>query len=601
MVYYGLGAEEYDRVYTDKELMKRIFRYFGKHLNSMVLVISTIFISSILNGLVPLLSSYIINQVEIGMSNLRLVLLILGILVLNLFGFILNYVQQIFYARVVNRVILNMRSDVTANVLIQDLSFFDKYPTGKIVSRVNSDTVNFGEMANIFMNTIASLLTVVVLFIPMLVKSIRIAGLFALMIPFVTLFTMSFRKVARKKTLEGQQALASVNAFVQETVSGIQIAKTFRQEHKLYDQFTKVNKQSYKVNLSRALYMNIIFPSLNVIQGITLAFFVLLGGGYIIAGSINIGDFYYFLQSIWNLFFPIFMIAAFWPQFQTGLAAAERTFALIDSVPQVVQNDNKKLEEVSGGIKIENLEFHYKPEQKIYDKFNLEIKPGESVAIVGHTGAGKSSLANILLRFYDFQGGTITLDGENIRNIDLNDYRKVIGLIPQTPFLWGDTLEENVRYAQPQATREQIEWALEQAGGSEWVQDLPNGLNTNIRERGKLLSMGQRQLVVFARILLQDPRILILDEATASVDPFTETRIQEAMEILMQGRTSIIIAHRLRTVRHVDRIIVLDHGRIVEEGNHEDLMEMNGYYADLYNTYFKHQSYEFLEEIGTKC
>lgn len=292
-------------------------------------------------------------------------------------------------------------------------------------------------------------------------------------------------------------------------------------------------------------------------------------------------------------------IASFWPQFQEGLAAAERIFAFQDSQSYIKQGDHV-LDSIKGKIEFEDLKFEYVPGHPVFEDFSLELQPGETIAIVGHTGAGKSSLTKILLRLYEFQSGDVRIDGHSIRDISLSEFRRSVGFIPQVPFLWADTIENNVKYGSPEATREEVIWALEQSGGMDWVQHLDNGIETFILERGKVLSMGQRQLVVFARVLLQNPSILILDEATASVDPFTELQIQEAMEKVMQGRTTIVIAHRLTTVRHVDRIIVLDHGKIVEEGNHESLLQKEGYYARLYNTYFRHQSYEFLDEIKSK-
>ncbi|MHA1777737.1 MAG: ABC transporter ATP-binding protein [Promethearchaeota archaeon] len=602
MVYAGLDAEEYDRTYSDRELFRRILKYFRQHTKKMIVVIIFLVLTSITAGVLPYLTSLIIKQLETTSSTTMVVALVIVTLIMNISSYLFNYINKSLSAVILNSVTYQLRADVESQVLIQDMSFFDKYPTGKIVSRINSDSQNFFEMAQIFIDSISSFLVVIIMLVPMFIIDAKLTLIFLAMVPLIFLFTLSFRKVARKKTLQGQRVLANVHSFVQETMNGIQIAKTFRQENTLYREFKDINKKSYKINLNRALFMNFIFPGLGLIQGIMLALILYYGGESVLKNpSISVSTLYLFIQSLWGLFFPLFSIAAFWPQFQTGMAAAERIFALIDSKPQVIQKGSKKLEKIRGEVSINNLCFSYTPEKPVFDNFSLRISPGESVAIVGHTGAGKSSLARILLRFYEFQNGTITIDGQDIRFLDLHTYRRRMGLIPQTPFLWGDTLENNVKYGNPDATREEVLWALEQAGGGDWVNDLSNGLDTNIRERGKLLSMGQRQLVVFARVLLQDPSILILDEATASVDPFTETRIQEALEKIMENRTSIIIAHRLRTVRHVDRIVVLDHGKIVEQGNHEDLMQKNGYYARLYNTYFKHQSYEFINEIHNKA
>ncbi|MBN1979594.1 MAG: ATP-binding cassette domain-containing protein, partial [Anaerolineae bacterium] len=264
-----------------------------------------------------------------------------------------------------------------------------------------------------------------------------------------------------------------------------------------------------------------------------------------------------------------------------------------DAEPKVVQTAGEPVEHLEGRIAFRDFTFTYTGDEIVLEDFNLEINPGETVALVGHTGAGKSSIARLITRFYEFQGGHLLVDGRDIRTLDLGQYRRHIGLVPQEPFLFSGTVRDNIRYGYPKATDEEVLQAARQISRGDWLADLPDGLDTDVGERGANLSMGQRQLVALARVVLKDPAVFILDEATASVDPFTEMQIQEGLETLMRDRTAIVIAHRLSTVKHADRIIVMDHGRIVEQGAHDRLMAQGGYYAELYNTYFRHQELDY--------
>lgn len=596
-MYVGLEAEEYDRVYKNKVLLKRIFHYFSPYKRSMTIVILFLTISSLISAIVPVLVSIAINSLETIRNFTYIIFLISIILIINLLSWVFNYFTVRYTAEVIGNVVLDLRRNAGQAILNHDLSFFDRNPIGKIVSRVNSDSRDWGQTADLTLQLISSLLIISFLLIIMSFINFILTLITIITFPFFFILALSFRKIARSKTLLGQRALASVNAFVKESFSGIQIAKTFRQEEKLYNNFNEVNTTSYSVNLRRAFVLNAIFPSLGIIQGIVLTLLVFYGGSGILGNNINVGELSLFIQGLTYLFFPLLTLASFWPTFQTGMAASERIFALIDTLPLVIQKDNIKPSKLNGEIEFQNLTFKYEESKEVFQNFNLKIKSGESLAIVGHTGAGKSSLAKLLARFYEFQEGDILVDGISIRNYDLMEYRKQVGIIPQTPFLWADTIKNNIKYGNRKATRRDVYKALDSTSGSDWIRDLSRGLETKTGERGSLISMGQRQLIVFARVLLENPAVLILDEATASVDPFTETRIQDALQKTIEGRTSIIIAHRLWTVRHVDRIIVLDHGKIVEEGNHDELMAKGGMYAELYNTYFRHQSLEYIEKM----
>jgi ATP-binding cassette subfamily B protein len=288
-------------------------------------------------------------------------------------------------------------------------------------------------------------------------------------------------------------------------------------------------------------------------------------------------------------------LSAFWSNIQSGLGAAERIFALMDAEPNVVQTAHVDVPKLKGGIRFENVSFRYTENEPVLVDFSVDIRPGENLAIVGHTGAGKSSLARLIARFYEFQAGRILVDGSDIRTLDLGQYRRQLGIVSQLPFLFSGTVAENIRYAAPEAGEAEILAMARRIGDGEWLETLPNGLDTVVGERGTMLSMGQRQLVALLRVLMQKPAIFVLDEATASIDPFTEWQIQQALNMILEKSTSILIAHRLSTVRAADRILVIEKGSILEQGDHQGLLAQNGHYATLYNTYFRHQSLAYVE------
>ncbi len=598
MGFFGnLDSESYDRKYTDQQLVQRMSLYFKAHSRRLVILGMLILIIGVMGALGPILIGWGVDYVRRDSSNTAVFELFAVILSANIISWLANWSRRRITVRLVADVELRLRKEAFMAAVKHDLSFYDENSSGKIQSRITSDTKEFGQVVVLVADTFGQMVQALILVVTLFSIDWVLAAVLVIYLPIVFVCAGAFRNAARYVTRNGMRAMANVNAAIKETISGIAIAKNFRQEKVIYQEFSEANAASYQVNIRRGFVLSMVFPSLNTLAGFATAMLVYGGGLSASAGIFTIGAWYLFIQSLGRFFDPVLNLSAFWTQVQGGLSAAERVFALIDAKSAVVQKADHFVTVSKGEIKFEDVSFRYSDRQQILNHFNLHIKPGETVAFVGHTGAGKSSIAKLIARFYEFQEGEITVDGAKINEMNLPHYRSQLGIVSQQPFLFAGTIAENICYACPtDSAAEMMEDLARKIGDGEWLDALPNGLNTVVGERGAWLSMGQRQLVSLMRVLVQQPAIFILDEATASVDPFTEYQIQQALKLILERTTSILIAHRLSTVKAADRIIVLDRGNIIQEGSHDELMQQGGHYATLYQTYFRHQSINYRPE-----
>jgi len=591
----ALEPDSFDRRYTDRELLRRIWGYFGCQRTLMVMIVAALILGAVMGAAFPILLSRGVDDLAKNISAGRTFMLAGVILLAGGAVWSFNVLRHWYSARVVGDVVLAFRTDAFNAVMCQDMAFFDEHSPGGITSRVATDTQAFATMAQIVLDVTGQVLLILFMTLVLFHIDVRLAFVTVLLAILVAAVTLVFRMLARHATQILQRALGRLNTHLHESLGGIVVARNFRQEERLYREFLLANSQWYQASARVGTLFSGIFPLMLTLAGVGTVAVVYFGGRQVMAGTLTPGEWYLFLQSVALFWDPLTNIASFWGQFQHGLSAGERVFALIDAQPRVVQVDHRSVQQMSGHIEFRDVAFRYTDREKVLENFHLNIEAGETVALVGHTGAGKSSIARLISRSYEFQAGCITVDGQDIRTLDLDAYRRHVGIVPQMPFLFSGTVADNIRYACPGASDEEVVAAAYRVAGGDWLQPLERGLETPVGERGKNLSTGQRQLVALARVLLHDPSILILDEATASIDPLTEVQIQEALDVVVRGRTAIIIAHRLPTVRRADSIVVLEKGKVIEQGSHNTLMRVGGHYCQLYDRYFRHQAPDFDE------
>ncbi len=595
-VFDGLNAEDYDRSYTDRALISRILIYFKPHIKLLCFVSCMVLLVSIAGAVQPLVVSKSIEYLGSKINYSLIALMVGGILLLNGINWLANLFRRQFMVQVIADVAVKLAKDAFQAATTHDLSFYDEISSGRVQSRISSDTRDFGNLIALTTDLVSQIFESVFLAVILMRINVYLSLIVFSVVPIVFLYTYIYRKIARTVTRAGMQAMAEVNTTIKETISGILVAKNFRQEKSVYQIFSRANQLSYQVNIKRGFVLSFVFPVLNLISSLAITALVYFGSLTVEQGIVTAASWYLFTLSLDRFLYPVMSLSSFTTQIQTGLAASERVFALIDAESSVRQSEALTVTSLKGEIQFDQVCIRYRTGEPVVDNLSLTIAAGESVAFVGHTGAGKTTIARMIARFYEFQSGNLLIDGTDIRRFDLNSYRKNLGIVTQVPFLFSGTILENIRYACPETSIEEIQAMAKSIGDGEWLESLSYGLETQVGERGNLLSMGQKQLVALMRVLIQKPSIFILDEATASIDPFTERQIQKALNIILSKTTSILIAHRLSTIKSANRIVVLDSGHIVESGNHNHLMALNGVYSNLYQTYFRHQSLDYVNQ-----
>jgi len=590
----------------DSRLMKRLLQYMAPYKWQVILALALVAVVTPLELMPPVLFGksidwYLVpgvaHKITLAKARFGLVWISLVYLFVLGFDFLAQYIQIRIMQRVGQETMYDMRTEIFGRLQRLPMSYFDRNPVGRLMTRVTTDVDALNDLfAAGVVTMINDFFLLAVMAIVLFIIDVKLALAALAVLPFIFVVTLVFRKYVRDANRKMRTATAGLNAFLREYIAGMSVVQLFNRERKARAEFAKRNKDNMLAWRDAILAYALFYPAVEFLNFATIALIYWTGGLRILHGALTLGVLTMFTMFAQRFFRPIQDLSEKFNILQSAMAASERIFKLLDEPVTIDSNpDAQKLLAPQGEIEFRNVWFSYKnvadpgDEDWVLRDVSFRISPGQSFAIVGHTGAGKTTLISLLLRFYDIQRGQILLDGIDIRLLQLQELRRQFGIVLQDPFLFSGTIESNVRLGTPGITREDVEHALDEIGLGDYVRSLPEGVATEVNERGSTLSVGQRQLISFARALVHNPEFLILDEATSSVDTKTELQIREALGRLLSGRTALVIAHRLSTIQYADQILVFHKGRLRERGAHQELLAQRGIYFRLYQLQYKEQ------------